>query len=149
MYAKIIDNTLIKYPYSLADMRAEYPEVEISDNPTDSELAACNAKRAIRGPAPAHSSRTHTFSMAFSDNEDNSVTIIFVSHELDRRIAEFNMRDARDAALTRCDWVITRAFEEGTPVPPAYLTYRQELRNLPDQEGFPYDYVWPTEPSRT
>jgi hypothetical protein len=149
MYAKIIDNALIKYPYSLADMRAEYPEVEISDNPTDSELAACNAKRAIRGPAPPHSSRTHTFSMAFSDNEDNSVTIIFVSHELDLRIAEFNMRNARDAALTRCDWVITRAFEEGTPVPPAYLTYRQELRNLPDQAGFPYEYVWPAEPSRT
>jgi hypothetical protein len=148
MYAKIIDNTLIKYPYSLADMRAEYPNIEIADEPTDAQLAACNAKRAIRGPAPTQSSRTHTFSMAFSDNDDGSVTIIFVSHELDRRLAEFNMRDARDAALTRCDWVITRAFEEGTPVPPAYLTYRQELRNLPEQEGFPYEYVWPAEPSR-
>jgi hypothetical protein len=60
--------------------------------------------------------------------------------------ASFNMRDARDNALTRCDWVITRAFEEGTPVPPAYLAYRQALRDLPSQAGFPYDYVWPQEP---
>lgn len=149
MYAKIIDNILVKYPYSLAEMRTEYPNVEISDEPTDAQLADCNAKRAIRGPAPTQSSRTHTFSMSFSDNDDDSVTIIFVPHELDRGLAEFNMRDARNAALTRCDWVITRAFEEGTPVPPAYLTYRQELRNLPNQEGFPYEYVWPTEPSRT
>lgn len=143
MYAKIIDNALIKYPYSLADMRAEYPNVDISDEPTGAQLAACNAKRATMGPPPTKSSRTHTFSTTFSDNDDGSVTIILVAHELDSRLAEFNMRDARDAALTRCDWVITRAFEEGTPVPPAYITYRQKLRNLPDQEGFPYNYVWP------
>jgi hypothetical protein len=149
MYAKIIDNTLIKYPYSLADMHNDYPEIELSEPPTNEQLAACSAKRAIAGPRPNHSSRTHTFSLAFSNNDDDSVTINFVSHELDRNLAEFNMRDARNAALTRCDWVITRAFEEGTPVPPAYLTYRQELRNLPNQEGFPYEYVWPTEPRGT
>jgi hypothetical protein len=146
MYAKIIDGALVKYPYSLEEMRADNPNATLPDEPTDEELAACNAKRATRGASPAHSSRTHTFSTSFTDNEDGSVTIIFVPHELDRRIAEFNMRDARNSALTRCDWVMTRAFEEGAPVPANYLAYRKALRDLPNQEGFPYDYIWPEDP---
>jgi len=143
MYAKIIDGALAKYPYYLEDMRAEYPDATISDEPTDEELAACNAKKAVMGPNPTQSSRTHTFSTSFTDNEDGTVTIVYVPKELDRRLAEFNMRDARNSALTRCDWVMTRAFEEGNPVPANYLAYRQALRDLPAQAGFPYDYVWP------
>ena len=143
MYAKIINGALVKYPYSLEEMRAENPEVAIDDEPTNVQLAACNAKRAARGPSPTQSSRTHSFSTSFTTNDDGSVSIIFVPHELDRNVAEFNMRSARDSALTRCDWVITRAFEEGNPVPANYLAYRNALRDLPAQAGFPYDYVWP------
>jgi hypothetical protein len=143
MYAKIIDGKLVKFPYTLEEMRAENPDAWVSDEPTDEELAACNANRAVMGPNPTQSSRTHSFTLSFTDNEDGSVTIIPVPHELDRNMAEFNMRSARDSALTRCDWVITRAFEEGQPVPANYLDYRNALRDLPSQPGFPYDYVWP------
>jgi hypothetical protein len=143
MYAKIIDGALAKFPYLVEEMQAEFPDATFSDEPTDKELAACNAKRAVMGPNPTQSSRTHTFEPAFTPNSDGSVSIILVPHELDRGLAEFNMRDARDSALTRCDWVITRAFEEGTGVPANYLAYRQALRDLPAQPGFPYEYVWP------
>ena len=146
MYAKIIDGTLAKYPYSIEEMRIENPDVAIDDEPTYEQLQACNAYPARRGPSPAHSSRTHSFTLSFTDNEDGSVTIVPVAHELDRRIAEFNMRDARNNALTRCDWVMTRAFEEGKAVPDDYLAYRKALRDLTSQEGFPYDYIWPEEP---
>jgi len=143
MYAKIVDGELQKFPYSIEEMRSENPDLEIPDEPSDIDLALCSAKRAVVGPAPAKSSRTHWFQTTFSDNDDGSVTISYIAHELDRGLAEFNMRDARDSALTRCDWVITRAFEEGTAVPANYLAYRQALRDLPSQPGFPYDYVWP------
>lgn len=146
MYAKIVDGALVKYPYSLEEMRADNPDVEVSDTPSDATLAVCNAKRADMGPSPTQSSRTHSFTLSFTDKADGTVEIIYVAHELDRRLAEFNMRDARNSALTRCDWIITRAFEEGNPVPAAYLAYRQALRDLPSQPGFPYEYVWPQEP---
>lgn len=146
MYAKIVDGALVKYPYSLEEMRADNPDVEVSDTPSNATLSLCSAKRAIRGPAPTQSSRTHSFILSFLDKTDGSVEIIYAVRELARGLAEFNMRDARSSALTRCDWVITRAFEEGNPVPAAYLAYRQALRDLPSQPGFPYDYVWPQEP---
>lgn len=143
MYAKIIDGKLAKFPYSADDMRADFPDLTIGDEPTEEQLAACSARHAYMGENPTQSSRTHTFETSFTDNADGSVTIVFIAHELDRGLAEFNMRDARDSALTRCDWVITRAFEEGNPVPANYLAYRQALRDLPAQAGFPYEYVWP------
>lgn len=143
MYAKIIDDVLVKHPYFIEDMRADFPDLTIDDEPTEEQLAACSAYHAYMGELPTQSSRTHTFETSFTFNKDGSVTIVFIAHEIDRQMAEFNMRDARDSALTRCDWVITRAFEEGKPVPANYLAYRQALRDLPAQAGFPYDYVWP------
>ena len=146
MYAKIIDDVLVKHPYFIEDMRNDYPELAIDDEPTYEQLTACSAYPAQMGATPTQSSRTHFFTKTFTANEDGSVTINFVPHELDRQIAEFNMRDARNAALTRCDWVMTRAFEEGKAVPDDYLAYRKALRDLTSQEGFPYDYIWPEEP---
>lgn len=146
MYAKIVDNNLIKHPYYIEEMRSEYPDLIIDDEPTDEQLAECNAKRAVMGTMPTKSSRTHTFSKAFVENEDGTVTINILEHPLPQQVAEFNMRDARDGALTRSDWVVTRAYESGQPVPPEYIEYRQKLRDLTNQEGFPYDIVWPDLP---
>lgn len=143
MYAKIVDGVLIKFPYSIEEMRETHPDLEIGDEPTPEQLTACNAVPAQQDWTPTKSSRTHTFEPIYSENEDGSVTISYRDVEKPLQIAEFNMRDARDSALTRCDWVITRAFEEGNAVPANYLTYRQALRDLPSQEGFPYEYVWP------
>jgi len=53
------------------------------------------------------------------------------------------VRSQRDALLTATDW---------TQVPDApvdsdaYATYRQELRDMPQQTGFPTDVTWPIEP---
>jgi hypothetical protein len=37
--------------------------------------------------------------------------------------------------------------ELGTNIPAAWKTYRQELRDVPSQAGFPDSITWPTEPS--
>ena len=141
MYAKIANGQIVKFPYTLEDMIADNPE--IVGAPTDEQLEACGAKLARPNARPAHSSRTHTFEMECELNTDGDPVINYLATEKPIEIASFNMRDARDAALTRCDWVITRAFEEGTNVPANYLAYRQALRDLPTQSGFPYEYVWP------
>lgn len=49
--------------------------------------------------------------------------------------------------LERCDWVAARAFETGEPVPPAWLAYRQALRDITEQPGFPDSITWPTPPT--
>lgn len=56
------------------------------------------------------------------------------------------VRYARDRLLAASDWVVLRASEQGTPVPPDWLAYRQALRDVSSQEGFPDAVVWPGMP---
>ena len=59
---------------------------------------------------------------------------------------EREARDLRDKLLADSDWVVTKASEAGEPVDPAWATYRQALRDIPQQEGFPENVVWPEKP---
>ena len=52
------------------------------------------------------------------------------------------IRTERDAKLTSCDW--TQVAD--APVDQAaWATYRQALRDIPAQVGFPNEITWPTE----
>jgi|TARA_R110002124_G_scaffold188919_2_gene356166 hypothetical protein len=55
-------------------------------------------------------------------------------------------RNERNILLAESDW--TRMDDNGLSVSDkeAWATYRQALRNLPDQEGFPYEVTYPTRP---
>ena len=55
-------------------------------------------------------------------------------------------RNQRDRLLTGSDWVTIRATDTGDPVPTEWQTYRQALRDIPDQTGFPDNVEWPQEP---
>ena len=59
---------------------------------------------------------------------------------------EEQYRSVRDAALKECDFIVISCVEKGTSIPQEWLDYRQALRTLPQQSGFPNDVVWPTKP---
>ena len=56
------------------------------------------------------------------------------------------VRATRDERLAATDWVVLRAADQGTPVPPEWMAYRQALRDVTEQPGFPEGVVWPTPP---
>lgn len=56
------------------------------------------------------------------------------------------VRAERNARLSRCDW--TQLADITDTVRAEYLVYRQALRDLPRQLGFPWTIEWPTEPGR-
>lgn len=55
-------------------------------------------------------------------------------------------RAKRDQLLRESDWVTIRARELDNPVPQAWADYRQALRDVPQQDGFPETISWPAEP---
>jgi hypothetical protein len=56
------------------------------------------------------------------------------------------IRMIRDDKLKETDWIITKHFELGTPIPENWKNYRQALRDLPQTFGSPDEVVWPTKP---
>jgi len=62
--------------------------------------------------------------------------------------AEFasSARTQRDALLSECDWVVVKALESNQAIPSDWATYRQALRDIPQQGGFPATIIWPVKP---
>lgn len=59
-----------------------------------------------------------------------------------RKIDE--LRNKRNQLLTATDW--TQAADVPQAIKDKYAAYRQALRDVPQQEGFPENIVWPTPP---
>lgn len=53
----------------------------------------------------------------------------------------------RKDLLDSTDWIVVKAMDTGTPIPQLWQTYRQELRNITNQTGYPYQVTWPTKPT--
>lgn len=56
------------------------------------------------------------------------------------------LRIERNAELSGTDHVVIRAIERGESVAEVWQAYRQALRDLPAQEGFPDSVQWPHRP---
>lgn len=54
------------------------------------------------------------------------------------------VRAQRDALLAECDW--TQARDVVLPNDTEWQAYRQALRDITDQSGFPFNITWPTKP---
>ena len=88
----------------------------------------------------------------FSDTEDeNGVVTTAAENEAAYRARKDeeqakSIRTNRDKLIAETDWVVTKSLESGVAVPDNYVTYRQALRDVPAQAGFPWNVTWPTKP---
>jgi hypothetical protein len=58
----------------------------------------------------------------------------------------YDARKQRDSLLSDCDWVVTKALEDGESISASWKAYRQSLRDVPLQSGFPASIAWPEKP---
>jgi hypothetical protein len=54
-----------------------------------------------------------------------------------------SVRADRNARLAATDWRVIKALEEGNGLNFDVAAYRQALRDVPSQPGFPWNVVWP------
>ena len=58
-----------------------------------------------------------------------------------------DLRAERDRRLAATDWVTLKAYSTSTPVPEAWATYMQALRDLPATTEDPSNPEWPPVPA--
>ena len=68
--------------------------------------------------------------------------------EYDDKVKEYSesIRIDRNKKLSDTDWVVIKAVETNSSLPPDWISYRQALRDISQQSGFPWDIEWPIEP---
>jgi hypothetical protein len=72
----------------------------------------------------------------------NEWEVAHTVQNMDQAVAEANVRSKRDSLLQETDWM---ALSDVT-MSDSVTTYRQALRDVPNQDGFPFSVDWPTKP---
>ena len=54
-----------------------------------------------------------------------------------------SVRTSRDTKLAETDWIVIKNLELNANIPGAWEVYRQALRDIPAQAGFPWTITWP------
>jgi hypothetical protein len=57
-----------------------------------------------------------------------------------------SVRAQRDKLLAETDWIVIMHTEKGTNIPLEWEIYRQSLRDITSQPGFPHNVTWPEKP---
>ena len=55
-----------------------------------------------------------------------------------------SVRTERNRLLAETDWLVIKALEAGNGLDFDLAVYRQALRDIPRQPGFPQDIAWPS-----
>jgi len=151
MFVKAINNQVVAYPYSVGDLRRDNPNTSFPKTIPLETMAAFNMYPVETGNYPAYDAETqrieHSDRPVLSNGKwELTKTVVALTAEqlqdrADSKAAE--ARRERDRLLAGSDWTQTA----DAPVDQvAWQDYRQALRDIPQQAGFPTDITWPTKP---
>lgn len=144
MYVKLDNNNQPeRFPYALSSLRGDYPGISFPAEIPDDLLAVYRVYPVTPAAFPAFDRNTHRLIQGVS--LVNGVwTQSWTTVQLAEQEAAVNVRADRDRFLSRSDWTQLSDAPGDTA---AWATYRQALRDITAQEGFPFTVTWPTEPS--
>ena len=149
-YVLAPNQTVEIYPYSIGDLRRDNPNTSYPRNPSDAVLASWNVFPVTDEPTPAYNPATQNCNQIDPTLIDGKWVMTWaVTPATPEQIAErtsakeSEVRQQRNQLLSACDWTQL----PDAPVDTAtWATYRQELRDVTAQAGFPWEVVWPEEP---
>jgi hypothetical protein len=145
MFALVKDGNFV----NMFDLRSEYKNTSFPEEILDSHLPSGVVRV---HPTQAPSITPYQYLEAADPVFDGTkwVAQYSVKEYSDERKGDIrdqyadNIRNMRDVKLTECDW--TQAKDIPNSISSAWATYRQALRDVPSQEGFPFNVTWPNTP---
>jgi len=151
MYVLAPNQTVKTYPYSIEALRRDNPNTSFPASPTDATLAEWNVFPVVYKPGPDYNPATHNRTEGNPTLIDGEWVMTWVvtpatPEQIAERTAakESEVRYDRNNRLSNCDWT---QLSDAPVLRATWATYRQELRDVTAQAGFPWDVVWPVSPS--
>jgi hypothetical protein len=150
MYVLAPNQTVEIFPYSIGALRRDNRNTSFPRNPSDAVLADWNVFPVVEQSPPEYNPANQNLNQLNPTLVDGEwlqtwqVTAASAEEIAERlQNKEAEVRQQRNELLSACDWT-------QLPDSPAdhevWATYRQELRDVTSQEGFPWDVVWPEQP---
>lgn len=145
------DGSVDRYPYTLTDLKRANPGTSFPEQIDDAtaELFNCFPVAPIDPPPEDYTVNLERTAIKSGNYwfEEWISTPATPEQIAERTAAKANdIRAQRNQRLADCDWT---QLSDAPVDAAAWAVYRQELRDVTAQEGFPWSVVWPTEPVGT
>ena len=151
MFVKITSGSIDQYPYTVGDLRRDNPNTSFPKTVPAVTMAEYGMYPVGYQAAPDYDPLTqrlqHSSIPSLVDGEWKlTKTVVALTEDQIASATAAKAKDARkdrDNLLSQSDWTqVADAPVDAT----AWATYRQALRDITDQAGFPNDINWPTQP---
>lgn len=142
MYVKIVDGSVNTFPYTIDALKAANPNVSFPASIPDATLADYGVYPVTKVDAPDHDPELVRVTMANPTLVDGKWTQAWTQSNRSSSDVAFSMRNKRNKLLVETDYL---ALSDQT-LSAEMTTYRQALRDVPAQSGFPLNVTWPTKP---
>ena len=144
MHLKLTNGTPAKY--TLGQLRRDNPQTSFPKQIPDELLASYDVYRYSRTAVPEYDSLAWRLIDGEFVHVNGAWILPYDLEELPLDQAEQNIRSRRDSLLAETDWLVIKSYERSENIPAEWELYRQALRDITEQAGFPYEVQWPTKP---
>jgi len=144
MHLKLTNGAPAKY--TLGQLRRDNPQTSFPKQIPDEMLASYDVYPYTRPIAPEYDSLTHRLVDGAFEQDSGAWVLPYVVEQQPIEQAERNIRSRRDGLLQGTDWIVIKSYERGQNIPAEWELYRQSLRDITEQAGFPYEVTWQTKP---
>ena len=164
LLVKTSNGQVEQFPYTLGDLRRDNPQTSFPKKIGDAILASYGIFHVMPEPQPEYDPLVQVLvrdpephretRIKQADDLEPADVDVGETYETGRWVigytvenkpldqAQTAVRNKRERLLSDTDWM---ALSDNT-MTPEWATYRQALRDVPDQVGFPYSVEWPTKP---
>lgn len=152
MFVKVKDGSVEKYPYSIEEMRQDHSNVCFPADLTKEIMAEFGVYEVDYQSVSSYDQRTQYVEHSSTPSLVNGVYLLTTSihNKNSDQIAQYDAnlaaqaRTQRNKLLAETDWTQYKDIDES--VSTQYTSYRQALRDLTSQSGFPLNITWPSKP---
>lgn len=152
MYVLITNDSVEKYTYSISQLMADNPQTSFPANPSDETLAEWGVFKvaATQRPEVDYTKNVVEGQPEFIGGVWAQVWIVSdaSAQEIEQRTKDkaASVRSERNRLIAECDWTQLSDAPLNSLQKADWTQYRQELRDVPQQVGFPHEVVWPNKP---
>lgn len=145
MFALVQDGVVVRYPYTVTDLRLSNQNVSFAANLDDNDLASFGMVRVsmVDRPAVADNQIAEEGQPVFIDGNWVQTWSVRDLSEAEVQQRMDAVRNERNSLLAASDWT---QLADATVDKAAWAAYRQALRDIPQQVGFPYNVTYPATP---
>lgn len=143
MFVKVDDkDNVIQYPYSFGNLRMDFPNISFPEDANEGTINYLGVYRVQQTERPVYDDTVNELIDAVELVNEKWVQKWIIGN-LNEELATMNARRKRQMLLSETDWM---ALSDNV-LTEDWAAYRQALREVPQQTGFPFEVIWPVKPS--